>query len=130
MNRKELINKIKEFIATNNYNPSHLVLSHGGACVMHGIRNDTNDVDMYVSRRIWDDQIRKGRVPVKKQDGIESIQATKDISIRVGVGFMSRTVENEMGVLYQSLEQTRREYMVLDRPKDKAIMKILNDMTR
>lgn len=128
MNKQELVSTLKEFAKLHNYPLKDMIISHGGACVLLGVRDHTNDIDIYVSREIWSDHISRRFKPIVKPDGIASIQATDKISIRLGVGFMSYTQLEYDGITHQSARQTLLEYIILNRVKDRKSVNLLTKL--
>lgn len=49
MNKQDIVNKVKQFCNEHDIQTNRLVLGHGAAAVMHGIRESTNDLDVEVS---------------------------------------------------------------------------------
>jgi hypothetical protein len=127
MNKSQLVARLTKFIESNNYEMEDAVVSHGGAMVLLGLRDDTNDVDIYVTEAIWNDFLEDGFKPDVKKDGIESIQATKHVSIRINTrsNIYPDVITNRVN--HQSAEQTLHEYQLLNRDKDaESIVKLQN----
>lgn len=118
MRKQDVINHVTKFLCEYGNSTKDAIVSHGGACVIHGVIKATNDVDLYVTDAIWDKHIALGFVPELKKDGVFSIQATDDISIRTSGKDAWNDALEEQGILYQSAQKTIFEYIRLQRKKD------------
>lgn len=118
MRKQDIINHVTKFTCKHADSSSDVIVSHGGACVLHGVMRNTNDIDLCVTNKIWESHIELGFVPIVKPDGVLSIQATPDISIRVACEDAWSDALIEQNILYQSAQQTLDEYTRLQRNKD------------
>lgn len=118
MRKQDIINEVTKFTCKHANSLNDVIVSHGGACVLHGVMRDTKDIDLYVTDEIWEKHVSLGFVPILKNDGVLSIQATSDISIRTGCKEVWSDALKEQNILYQSAQQTIFEYIRLQRKKD------------
>ena len=123
MNRQEFVQKLLAYASSNGYNMSDIIVTHGGACLMMDLRQETGDIDVMVAHDIWVDSLKKGFEPVDLTGGVWLISATSDIDIHVGMdeGVHPNVVSPE-GVHYHGLEQTLLDYQKLNRPKDQTVI--------
>ena len=123
MNRQEFVQKLLAYASSNDYSMSDIVVTHGGACLMMGLRQETGDIDVMVAHDIWVDSIKQNMAPVDLTGGVWLISATPDIDIHVGMdeGVHPIVVSPE-GVHYHGLEQTLLDYQKLNRPKDQTVI--------
>ena len=123
MNKTELTNTLITFANANNYNLNELVVTHGGACVLMGLLDSTNDIDLVVSHDVWVDHIKRGFIPVQLSDDVWMISTTENIDIHVGMeDTISRNNITPDGIIHHSLSQTLLDYLQLIRAKDKLII--------
>ena len=124
LTRNRFVEELTQFAKTNDYNLGDIIVTHGGACLIMGLREVTGDIDVMVSAEIWHDQLRKGGVPVDLGDDIFLMEVTQNIDIHIGMSYDTLPDEYTLeGVRYHSLEQTLLDYLKLGRKKDIDVIK-------
>lgn len=119
MNKVEFKDKIEKFLSEYNIAKCDAYVSHGGTLLLLGMREVTNDIDLTVSKEVWDKFIEDG-YPVKIVGGnIEIIEFKGNIDVHCDDGDMRDLMYIE-GVLSRSPERTLRDKMSLNREKDKV----------
>ena len=128
LNRNQLVAAVKAFATENNYSLDEIIVTHGGACVLMGHRETTNDIDIIVSKSIWESEHDKGLNPISLGGRVFMISSTDVIDIHIGMTtekhVNQRTPE---GIIYHGLRQTIIDYTKLGRDKDLEVIKSLED---
>jgi hypothetical protein len=131
MNRSELIERYKLVCKTLELHPSQVVLSAGGACIMHGLRNETSDLDVHIPRGSLYTGIRTRarlqgkaiRHPVRPGQPTEMIQYYEWLSIApIDHAFTTTEID---GVFVYDARSLLIQKLQLNRPKDQADIKAL-----
>lgn len=123
MNKNELINEVSCFIVMNDYDPNSITVTHGGAMVLLGRRETTNDIDMNVSEDIFEAEMVKGGKVTHHKDGIKRIQTTPIISIQVGWEKTDFKRREQLGGWWCMGErELYQEYKKLNRDKDQETL--------
>lgn len=122
--KQSIINAVTVYLCEKGYRPDEVVVSFGAATVLLGVRRTTNDIDLYVSKRIWDEHVNNGYEVTIKTDGIPTIQSTDTISIRSDESVIIDCLSNQH-IQYQNSDAVLMEYQTLDRSKDNNIIKKL-----
>ena len=122
--------ELNSFVLENGYNPCDILVSHGGAMLLHGLRRHTSDIDIHVSADIWVDQcIKMGTPPVSLGNGVWLLTVTDTIDIHVGAPEPSITPHvHACGFRYNCLLQTLFDYKRLNRSKDSFAIHTLESM--
>ena len=130
MNRSQLISKVTKWANKEGHSLKRMVLTHGGATVLQGLRHSTNDVDIDVDQAIWAGYLARGFVPYPIHDGTVVMTVEDGISIRFGWSppISKDKVDLMSGVAYRSIKDTHRAYLELNRAKDAAIIKHLTEL--
>lgn len=124
------IEELNSFVLENGYNPNDILISHGGAMLLHGLRRHTSDIDIHVSPDIWVDQcIKLNRPGISLGDGVWLLSVTDTIDMHIGSKkpVMSPYV-HACGVQYNCLLQTLFDYKRLNRAKDRTAIYTLESM--
>lgn len=128
LNRNQLVAAVKTFAIENNYPLEDIVVTHGGACLLMGHREHTNDIDVIVSQAIWESEHDKGLNPVSLGGHVFLISSTDIIDIHIGMTIPEYTNRRSPeGIVYHGLQQTIVDYEKLGRDKDVAVIKALKD---
>lgn len=131
LTRNQFIEELVEFASSNSYNLNDIIVTHGGACLLMGLRETTGDIDVMVSIEIWHDQLRKGGVPVDLGKGIFLMSCTDNIDIHIGMSYDTLPDEyTTEGVRYHGLEQTLLDYKKLRRLKDVKVIRQIKELIR
>ena len=126
LNRNQLVTAVKAFAVKNNYPLEDIVVTHGGACLLMGHRETTNDIDVIVSQAIWESEHNKGLNPVSLGGHVFLISSTDVIDIHIGMSIPENTNRRSPeGIVYHGLQQTILDYEKLGRDKDLEIIKTL-----
>lgn len=123
---RSITDRITSFAKEYGYSLSDIVVTHGGACVLAGLRQSTNDIDVSVTRAIWVDQIRKNATPICLGDGVWKIECNYGIDLHISKDHVKYpNVVTDDGIVYRSIRQTLYDYEKLNRTKDSNIISIL-----
>ena len=111
MNKKDLIKKYKALLETFKLTPLDVHVSAGGAMVLHGLREETEDIDISMTKEVYWAIRNTGKYPLKHFSlsglpEIEIIQYKDDIDLHKE----DREASLEMidGVACYTLEQLLR----------------------
>lgn len=136
MNRSELIERYKLVCKTLELHPSQVVLSAGGACIMHELRDGTSDLDVHIPRGSLYTGIRTRaklqgktvRHPVRPGQPTEMIQYYEWLSIApIDHSFTTTEID---GVFVYDLRSLLIQKLLLNRLKDqKDILAIMSKYT-
>lgn len=128
LNRNQLVTAVKAFAVKNNYPLEDIVVTHGGACLLMGHRETTNDIDVIVSQAIWESEHNKGLNPVSLGGQVFLISSTDVIDIHIGMSIPENiNRRSPEGIVYHGLQQTILDYAKLGRDKDLAVIKTLEE---
>jgi hypothetical protein len=123
MNRTELIERYNATVQAFELDPSQVALSAGGACVMHGLREETEDLDIHIPRSLYN-RIRNGavkrgkivRLPVRPGQPSEMLQYHEWLSIApLDHAFTTTMI---IGVCVYDVRSLLIQKLQLNRPKD------------
>lgn len=121
LNKESFVSELVQFYEEHNINPLHCYVSHGGAMLMHGLRIHTEDIDLSVSREIWDRfaaQYEVTHLPAKGQvAAVNLISVTDNIDIHCVEDEVAELV-SEGVIQFTSLKQTYTDKVLLSREKD------------
>lgn len=128
LNRKQIISNITSFAAANGHALEDLLVTHGAACVLLGVKDTTNDIDVSTTLSAWTHHVKLGKKPEELADGVLLLSVTDTIDLHVGgpKPFYAIGVTDE-GVHYTGFNQTLADYERLNRDKDKEILAVLRD---
>lgn len=126
MNRLELIEKYNQVCEELGLYPDQLVVSAGGACVMHGLRDETTDLDVHIPRGTLYTRIRTNarlegkaiRQMSRPGQPTEAIQYNEWLSIACIDYSVTTTVID--GVVVYDTRSLLIQKLKLNRPKDRA----------
>lgn len=112
------------FLAHMGFDNSQVVVSAGAACVLYGIRKETEDIDV----EIWDaprfHKLANAGWPVKHytEDGVAkfSVETKWGVSVHQGQHPPVSTIRLVSGVLCLTPEALLQQKRKLNRPKDQA----------
>lgn len=132
MKRVELIKHLNQWYRDNNIDYGATYLTHGGALIMHGILEETSDIDLKVSPRIWKQfnngkfektiLCAKGEIPET-----ESIKVTEHIDIQLAPAHNFADLEFDRGIAYRTIPATLNDYKLLNRPKDQIRINLIEN---
>ncbi|MDD2819518.1 MAG: hypothetical protein PHN51_12080 [Candidatus Nanopelagicales bacterium] len=116
MDRVELIERYKAALAELPLEPTQMIVGAGGACVMHGVREETSDIDVDVPADLFTKLLETGvfnthyfgtTLVLEYNDFIDMHAITED-----------RATVLIDGVCCHSLEETLASKLRLNRAKD------------
>lgn len=131
--RLTLIAAYKQFLKTHHMQANMIVVGAGSACVMHGIRVQTQDIDVQgppaffkKMRDSGDYEVKSfaNTYDVKKTD--QSVEFENGISLHLGAEIADPLTTTMIdGVCCYSLDHLLEQKMALNRPKDQDDIKAL-----
>lgn len=126
MNINEFKETLISFCKENEIQLSSVWVSHGGALVLMGLREDTNDIDLNVNHFVWNKLVKTGRYPIKQlPNDVFMISVSDKIDVHIGgkiYGHLENTTE---GIQYTGINDTLEDYRILNREKDQEIISVL-----
>lgn len=129
MNIYNILSEVSLFTCENDYNPFDIVVTHGGALVLSGHRDETRDIDLWVSRDIWVNEIKKGGKPKSLGNGVWMISISRNIDIHIGWDKPEEDLrETWSGCKFLSERTLLKEYKKLNRNKDRKTIRMLEDI--
>ena len=130
LNREQIVKQLTTFARDNGHALEELVVTHGAACVLLGIKDTTNDIDVTTSLSVWSHHIKLGQKPEEIGDGVMLLSATDTIDLHVGAPCPKYSnFDCEEGIYYHGFHQTLEDYRHLNRDKDKDIILQLESLT-
>ena len=102
---------------------AQVILSAGGAMVMHGLRKTTNDLDIEVPPEHFDKLLNSGKYPIHKFDDVTVIEYSDEIEVHSNLTF--KDVINLDNVMCYSTLSILTQKLELNREKDQNDIKIL-----
>ena len=128
MNKQEFVNTLNTWLEENQINSCDTYVSHGGMLLLVGLRSSTDDIDLTVTKEVWDKFEVTGLYPVVNiGNGTYLMSVTDVIDIRICERRYSRLIETD-GIQHPTLEETLEDYLVLNRPKDQETIKLLKKL--
>ena len=130
MNKKELIKRYKALLEAFKLTPLDVHVSAGGAMLLHGLREETEDIDISMTKEVYWAIRNTGKYPLKHFSlpglpEIEVIQYKDDIDLHKEDRDVSLEVID--GVACYTLEQLLKQKQMLNREKDQADIIALKD---
>lgn len=128
MEKNKIIKEYLSFIKKYKIPTEDFVLCAGGACVMYGIREDTEDMDMDVSRIIFEEFKNTNKYKIEYFGSTAILRYNDNIDLHVRVGnYKTRIVE---GVCCYSPKDLLIQKLHLNRPKDQNDIFALQELLR
>lgn len=135
MNKQDIIKYYNEFLKKNNVKAEDVILGSGGACVMHGIRIETADMDVAVTKVLFDKLMKTNKYNTHTFTGwFNSLQTSLEYSdhIDLHVGITDNGDSNSVvyidGVCCYSLETLLNHKLKMNRPKDQSDIELIKKM--
>lgn len=130
MNKKELIKKYKALLETFKLTPLDVHVSADGAMVLHGLREETEDIDISMTKEVYWAIRNTGKYPLKYFSlpglpEIEIVEYKEDIDLHKED--RSASLEVIDGVACYTLEQLLKQKQTLNREKDQLDIAELKD---
>lgn len=145
MNKQELVRKYQEFLLKFSLSPEEAILGAGAACMMYGLRETINDIDMEIPESLFN-HIAAGSPPawqnleviyeVKETTGIRRARVIPDYMDGFDLHVRDDSHQTTMveGVCVYTLEQLLRQKELMNREKDQAdifaIKKLLSEQEK
>lgn len=135
MNKETFIKLLNNWYEETGYSPEDCHVSHGGSMLMMDLRKETEDIDLTVSKEIWEDLIDKGFKVVtlpatEKYPEVNIISVTDVIDVHLINGDYSNHLLFDRNVYYRDIETTLHDKLQLNRSKDavdiQTLLKLLN----
>lgn len=121
MDKEEFIREYNNFLEEQNLTNEQAWVGAGGTLLLLGLRETTQDIDMGVSKPIFDN-IRKKHYPeYKLQDGTIVIKYNRVIDLHLDHGYEQHTIIDEVGSW--TIQEVLRLKKRLNRPKDQQDIK-------
>lgn len=120
MDKKMLVSNYNAFLKREKLEPTEVIVGAGGALLMHGLRKETNDIDVGVTKKVFDtfnhlpSHLFGTTLVLECQDLLIDIHEHDDMS---GV-----LID---GVYVYTLERLLKFKLKLNRPKDQKDIKAL-----
>ncbi len=130
--KEQLIKSYFEGCKKINLPPERVVVGAGGVCVLLGIRESTNDIDVDVVKSDFNELLKVGYKSHLISDDYVVLEVTEHMDVH-GVDEIADTVVIE-GVTCYSAKSVLDFKLKLNREKDKAdieaLKKLLNQLTQ
>lgn len=123
----EFIGELLTWVAENGLNINDVHVSHGGTCMLLGLKESTDDIDLTVSAEIFEAYKAKGFKETQLKDNRSLIAVTDHIDIHVIEPWVNEDCLrlHASGIWYRDAVQTIRDYEYLNREKDQIVIQKL-----
>lgn len=130
MNKSELIKHYNKFLKEHKLKPEEFIVCSGGACLMYGIRKETNDMDMGVSKEFFDKMLRTDMYTTHTFKGwFPTLQVAIEYSDIIDLHVAeNKSVMMIDGVCCYSVETTLSQKLAMNREKDQNDIKLLKGL--
>lgn len=116
MNKSEIIKAYKAFLKAEKVQAKDFVVGAGAACVMYGVREETNDIDTNVPLQLWNRLLNNG--DYKTHYFGETLVLEYNDKIDVHLKESDHKTETVDGVTCYSKQELLDQKLRLNRPKD------------
>ncbi len=129
LNKKQLIEHYHDFVNEYKLNPRDIVVNAGGAMVLLGLRKETSDIDVTVTKMIFERFKEMGKPThvfpaTGASAAVEAVEATELLDLHIGEREF-RELGCIHGVWHDSAETVLEFKRRLNRPKDQEDIKAL-----
>lgn len=107
---------IMEILEELNFPKEHYWVLAGASLVMHGVKNETRDIDLGCSRFLFENLIKNGYKPIVLKDSSRVIRVNEGLEIFEEWNVDNVELINDLPV--GSLESIRKHKIKLGREKD------------
>lgn len=133
MNKELFMKLLNRWFVEMEIEPKDCHVSHGGAMLMHGLRELTQDIDLTVSKRVWDKFVELGFEVKILPDcglvkGISLISVTENIDIHLSDVDYSGKLLLENNIYFRDLNTTLNDKILLGRKKDEKDIILLKSL--
>ena len=128
MKQQAFIEHLLNWVSENNLNIDDVHVSHGGTCILLGLKENTDDIDLTVTDEVYTKFKAKGLVEVPLKDNRSLLKVNSMIDIHVVEPWVNTSTclkKHDSGIWYRDVEQTIRDYEYLNREKDQLMVKKL-----
>lgn len=130
MNYREFVTELATFCNKYKLNREEVYISHGGAMLVYGYRDDTSDIDVAVSQEVWNMFVGKYGVKVVHNPTTELVEIP---GMKVDVHLLTPDfVESDYHVINHvkvtTIAKTLANKLELSRDKDLEDIAILKDV--
>lgn len=133
LDKKKYIRLLKAWLKENNVPDTMYHISHGGVCLLHGLKKYTEDIDLTVHKDIYQRFLDD---PDYEQIELHNpyfrmIPVTEVIDIHDrGWDIPEDQIEFIDGIRCRTLERTLDDYLELNRPKDQIYIAKLKELIK
>jgi len=124
MNKYDIIKEYKTFLTTMRVKPEEFVLGAGGACLMHGLRTETGDMDMGLQPRLYLTMLKSKKYSTEEFRGTQVIHYNEYVDLHPLESGETVMID---GVCCYSLQRLLDQKLRLNRPKDQEDIKALKN---
>ena len=133
MNKELFMKLLNRWFVEMVIEPKDCHVSHGGAMLMHGLRESTQDIDLTVNKRVWDKFVELGFEVKVLPDcglvkGISLISVTENIDIHLSDVDYSGKLLLENNIYFRDLNTTLNDKILLGRKKDEKDIILLKSL--
>lgn len=133
MNKELFMRLLNRWFVEMAIEPKDCHVSHGGAMLMHGLRESTQDIDLTVNKRVWDKFVELGFEVKVLPDcglvkGISLISVTENIDIHLSDVDYSGKLLLENNIYFRDLNTTLNDKILLGRKKDEKDIILLKSL--
>jgi len=118
MNKQEIIKEYNMFLKKYNLMPCDFILGAGGACLMHGIRTETGDMDMDVSSYFFNTLLSTNKYKTHYFGNVLVLEYSSKIDLHANTKHHETIIIE--GVCCYSANELLAQKLRLNRPKDQA----------
>jgi len=130
MNRTEYCQTLLDFLKTERIRPTSVHVSHGGSLLLLGLTSESEDIDLTVTRPVWDRFKARGLTEHPIGGGRTLMKVTDRIDIHLPEApFLARDFEvSPEGIVFRNALRTILDYKALEhlkREKDRNKIRML-----
>ena len=121
MNRIEIIKELKKY----NFDIKRYIVISGAAVVLHGLKDDTPDIDISISED-YEEELLEDYMAVLEHTNLNGTRAyIIDDNVNFGVNYYTKPSEYIEGLPVQNIEEIIKLKESLNREKDQKDLKLL-----
>ena len=121
MNRIEIIKELKKY----NFDIKRYIVISGAAMVLHGLKDDTPDIDISISED-YEEELLEDYMAVLEHTNLNGTRAyIIDDNVNFGVNYYTKPSEYIEGLPVQNIEEIIKLKESLNREKDQKDLKLL-----
>lgn len=131
MDKAQLLKTLAEFEEKFNLKPSDYHLTHGGALVLMGFKDTTNDADITIHDVDKFKEIAKqGGYKAQLQSGTWLVNVMDNVDIHNPLPDKTVELIETCGILHTTVKQTLKDKLELGREKDQHWINLLSAQVR